>query len=173
MGNSRQSFLAALIGELSAAGKYSLYARQARAEGLSYYADIFDELAGNELAHAQQIYKLVYPKNSTADNLAAAIKGETNEFTTLYPELAQLAVKDGNLEAARIFKQIGKIEKHHSERLVKMLELLESGMVYERKEPVRWKCDICGYEFDGKKPPTRCPACAAAMDHYFPQDLKV
>lgn len=173
MENAKQSYLAALIGELSAAGKYSLYARQARAEGLSYYADIFDELAGNELAHAQQIYKLVYSKNRTVDNLASAIEGETSEFTKLYPELAQLAVKDGNLEAARIFKQIGKIEKHHSKRLTRMLELLESGMVYERKEPVRWKCDICGYEFNGKKPPVKCPACKAAMDHYFPQDLKV
>lgn len=173
MENSKSRFEKALLGELAAAGKYNLYAVQARSEGLSYYADIFEELAGNELAHAQQINKLVFGENETSDNLKIAITGESFEFEKLYPELAQLAVKDGNLEAARIFKQIGKIEEHHKKRLSKMLELLEKGMVYERSEPVHWKCDICGYEFDGKKPPERCPACTATKDHYFPQDLKV
>ena len=173
MNSSHLRFKDALLGELTAAGKYNMYSIQARNEGLSYYADIFDELAGNELAHAHQIYKLLYAKNITADNLKSAIDGETIEFTILYPELAQIAVKEGNLEAARIFKQIGKIEKHHSVRLKKMLELLDRDMVYERIEPIRWKCDVCGYEFKGKKPPSRCPACAATVDHYFPQDLKL
>ena len=173
MKNSRTRYEEALFDELAAAGKYNLYAKQARQEGLSYYADIFDELAGNELAHAQQIYKLLFAKNTTSDNLRIAIEGEKNEFRQIYPELAQLAVKGENLEAARIFKQIGKIEEHHMKRLSKMLELLENDMVYERTDATRWKCDICGYEFDGKKPPERCPACTASKDHYFPQDLKV
>ena len=173
MDNSKTKFKKALLDELAAAGKYNLFAIQARREGLSYYADIFDELAGNELAHAHQIYKLVYSKNTTTDNLKSAIAGETVEFTSLYPELAQLALKEGNLEAARIFKQIGKIEKHHFNRLSKMLDLLESDMVYEREESTRWKCDICGYEYEGKKPPSRCPACTATKDHYFPLDLKL
>ena len=173
MENSGNRFEKALFGELAAAGKYNLYALQARREGLSYYADIFDELAGNELAHAQQINKLIFNENTTSDNLKIAINGEKFEYEKLYPELSQLAVKDGNLEAARIFKQIGKIEEHHKKRLSKMLELLENDMVYERAVPTRWKCDICGYEFDGKKPPERCPACTASKDHYFPQDLKV
>jgi len=172
MDNSQEQFKKALLGELVAAGKYNLYSIKARQDGLSYYANIFDELAGNELAHAYQIYKLVYGNNTTADNLKSAIVGETNEFTKIYPELAQLAVKEGNLEAARIFKQISKIEKHHSARLKKMLEFLENDMVYERPVPIRWKCDICGYEFEGKKPPSKCPACTATIDHYYPLDLK-
>jgi len=108
MENSRNRFEKALFGELTAAGKYNLYALQARHEGLSYYADIFDELAGNELAHARQIYKLIFEENTTSDNLKIAINGEKFEYEKLYPELSQLAVKDGNLEAARIFKQISK-----------------------------------------------------------------
>ena len=171
MENTRQSYIAALIGELSAAGKYSLDARQAREEGLSYYAGIFDELAGNELAHAHQIYKLVYGKNTTADNLKTAIEGETQEFTNLYPELSEIAIKEGNLEAARIFKQIGRIEEKHSSRLDRMLELLKKDMVYRRDEKIQWKCDICGYVFEGKSPPEKCPACTATKDHYFPRDL--
>jgi rubrerythrin len=171
MENSRQKYENALYGELIAAGKYNLYAGKARSEGLSYYADIFDELAGNELAHAYQIYKLVFGKNATIDNLRNAINGETAEFTKLYPELAELAVKENNLEAARIFKQIGKIEEKHSARLEKMLGLLENDMVYRRNEKIQWKCDVCGYTFEGKSPPAKCPACTATIDHYFPRDL--
>jgi len=161
----------ALLGELAAAGKYNMYARTARREGLSYYADIFDELSGNELAHAHQIFKLVYGRNSTTDNIKTAIGGETHEFVRLYPELAELAIKEGNLEAARIFKQIGKIEENHSIRLKKMLDFLEKDMVYRRDEKIQWKCDVCGYVFEGKQPPAKCPACTASIDHYFPRDL--
>ena len=171
MENSMKRFMEALLGELAAAGKYDMYARTARREGLSYYADIFDELAGNELAHAHQIYKLLFGNNLTADNIKSAIRGETKEFTSLYPELAELSIKDGNLEAARIFKQIGKIEENHSIRLKKMLELLEKDMVYMRDNKIQWKCDVCGYVFEGKMPPAKCPACTASKDHYFPRDL--
>lgn len=171
MENSRKRFMEALKGELAAAGKYNMYARTARSEGLSYYADIFDELAANELAHAHQIFILLYKKNTTADNLKAAINGENDEFTSLYPELAELSIKEGNLEAARIFKQIGKIEEKHAERLEKMLEYIERDMVYKRDEKILWKCDICGYVFEGKSPPLKCPVCRASKDHYFPRDL--
>ena len=171
MENNRQKFINALYGELIAAGKYRLYAIEARNEGLSYYADIFEEHASNELAHAHQIFKLVFGKNNTAENLRTAISGETNEFTQLYPDLSEMAIKENNLEAARVFKQIGKIEEKHSARLKKMLELLEKDMVYRRDEKIQWKCDICGYTFEGKSPPLKCPACTASTDHYFPRDL--
>jgi rubrerythrin len=114
---------------------------------------------------------LLYGENTTADNLKTAISGEKDEFNVLYPGLAELSIKEDNLEAARIFKQIGKIEEKHAERLKKMLEYIEKDMVYKRNENIQWKCDICGYVFEGNAPPKKCPVCRASIDHYFPRDL--
>lgn len=164
-------FKDSLMGEFAAAGRYKIYAKKAREEGLSYYADIFEELADNEMAHAFQMYKLLYGEKATLDNLDTALAGEKNEHENIYPGLSQTALKNNDLEAARIFKQIAMIEQSHYKRLQKLKEFLENDMVYKRNESIDWKCNICGYVYLGKQPPKKCPACQASIDHYFPQDL--
>ena len=44
-------------GESRANTKYSLYAEQARKEGYRWVAEIFEETAGNEKAHAREVLK--------------------------------------------------------------------------------------------------------------------
>jgi rubredoxin len=52
-----------------------------------------------------------------------------------------------------------KVEEEHEKRYRKLLDNIKNGMVFERDEKVRWKCDNCGYVHEGKKAPKKCPAC--------------
>jgi len=69
-------------GESKANTKYTLYAEKARSEGLHYVAQVFDETAFNELAHARRVFgEFLGEVNSTEENLMNAFMGETAEAT--------------------------------------------------------------------------------------------
>jgi len=37
--------------------------------------------------------------------------------------------------------------------------MVESGKVFKRDKPIKWKCSICGYTVEGTVPPPKCPGC--------------
>jgi rubrerythrin len=86
----------------------------------------------------------------------------------MYPTFAKEAEAEDNRDAAILFKQIGKIEKHHREKYKKLLEMVETGTVFKRDEPIAWKCSICGYRYDGTEPPPKCPSCQHPKEYYEP-----
>ena len=47
------------LGESRARSKYTLYAEKAKKEGYQWIASIFDVTAGNELAHARKVRRLI------------------------------------------------------------------------------------------------------------------
>jgi rubrerythrin len=89
----------------------------------------------------------------------------------MYPTFAKEAKAEGNEAAARLFREIGEVEQHHRERFQKLLELVESGMVYKRERPIKWKCSVCGYVHEGKEPPITCPCCKHPKEFYEPASL--
>ncbi len=95
----------------------------------------------------------------TADNLRAAIEGEHHENTEMYPTFADVAEDEGHPAIAKRLRAIGEAEKHHEERYRKLLELVETGKVYNRDEDVIWTCRKCGYVHEGSAPPEKCPSC--------------
>jgi rubrerythrin len=97
---------------------------------------------------------------STIVNLADAAAGENEEWTRMYKEFAEVAHKEGFDELATLFERIGEVEKGHEERYRKLIENLESGVVFKRDMVCAWKCLKCGYVHFGTEPPTQCPACA-------------
>jgi rubrerythrin len=103
----------------------------------------------------------------------AAIKGEDYEVTDMYPTFAQEAEAEGNKEAALLFKQIAKIEAHHRDRYKKLLEMLEKGTVYQREEPISWKCSVCGFIHDSTQPPGKCPCCGHAREYFEPSNMDI
>ncbi len=107
----------------------------------------------------------------TVANLKEAIGGEDYETLEMYPGFAKEAEKEGNTEAAILFTQIGKIEKHHRERYKKLLEMVESGKVFKRDKPIKWKCSICGYTVEGTVPPPKCPGCKNPREYYEPANM--
>lgn len=170
---NRQQMMNALQGEAMARCRYEIYAEIARAEGLHYFAKVLEETAHNELSHVRELMKLLGLIGPTLANLDTAIQNETLESTALYPNLQESAIAVGDLDAARLFQQITKIEQRHKERLEKLHSLLDSDQVYERSTAIVWKCRVCGFIYEGTEPPTKCPACQSLQTCFEPDDFAI
>ena len=59
-----QNLASAFAGESQARNKYGFYAEKAREEGYEQIADIFEETARNERAHAKLWFKLLHEKSA-------------------------------------------------------------------------------------------------------------
>jgi len=171
MGTTDENLSAAFAGESQARNKYNYFAQVARKEGYHYIAKIFDETADNEQRHAKDEFRLMGGIADTAANLKEAISGETYETTTMYPDFAAQAEKEGRDAEANLFRQIAKVEQHHADRYKKLLEMVESGTVYKRGKPIEWKCSVCGYVHEGTEPPAKCPSCKHPREYYEPADM--
>jgi rubrerythrin len=167
----KNDIVTAMRNEAYARCRYEVFAEVAEAQGLHYFAKVLKETADNELSHFREFMRILGLIGSVEENIATAIKDETAEAETMYPRLSEQAMGDGELDTARIFARIAKIEKRHKQRLERMAELLENDSVYARDEPITWKCCVCGYVIDGKEPPNKCPACQSSKNWYVPEDF--
>ncbi len=171
MSKTTENLQAAFAGESQARNKYTYFAKVARKEGYHYIAKIFEETADNERRHAQDEFKLLNGIGDTVANLKAAFEGEDYEVKEMYPTFAKEAEEEGNRDAANLFKQIAKVEAHHRDRYKKLIELVESGNVFKREKPIKWKCSVCGYIHEGTEPPVKCPCCQHPKEYYEPANL--
>ncbi len=176
---TEKNLLAAFAGESQARNRYSFFASKAKKEGYEQISAIFTETADNEKEHAEVFFKhlqggdveiqAMYPAGiigSTSENLLAAAEGEKMEWGTLYPDFADTAEKEGFPEVARSFREIGKVEAYHEKRYRKLLENVEKNQVFKKDKIVKWKCRNCGYVFEGKDAPKKCPACQHPQSYY-------
>ncbi len=168
---TRKNLESAFAGESQARNKYTYFAAVARKEGYHYIAKIFEEAAANEMRHAKDEFSRLGGIGDTKANLRAAIEGEVHETLEMYPRFAGEAEEEGNPDAARLFRSIAEVEKHHGDRYKRLLEMIEKGTVYKRDKPVRWKCSVCGYVREGTEPPETCPSCKHAGQYYEPEDM--
>ena len=168
---TEQNLKAAFAGESQARNKYTYFAQVARKEGYRYIAKVFEESAQNEMRHAKDEFKLLNGINDTKTNLQEAIDGETYETITMYPQFAKEAEAEGHNDAAWLFKQIAKVEKDHAELYKKLLKMVEDGTVYSRPQPIKWKCSVCGYTYEGTEPPAKCPCCQHAKEYFEPETI--
>lgn len=173
MSKTENNLKQALAGESLARNRYSYFAEMAKKDGYRYIAKILEELADNEKYHAMEETKLLLGEQDTLTNLREAVQGEKYEAEEMYPRFATEAEVEGNRAATVLFRQISKIEQQHYERLKHLLEIVESGKVFKRDSPIKWKCSICGYTHDGLEPPKRCPYCKRPQEYYEPANLDV
>ena len=112
------NLMAAFAGESQARNKYTYYASKAKKEGYEQIAAIFEETANNEKEHAKLWFKALHNGDvpDTLTNLKDAASGENFEWTDMYKEFAETAKEEGFNDIARLFQQVGEIEKHHEER---------------------------------------------------------
>lgn len=171
MSKTEENLKTAFSGESQARNKYDYFAKVARKEGYHYIARIFEENALNEMQHAKDEFKLLSGIGETKANLKAAIDGESYENKDMYPTFAKEAEEEGNHEAAKLFRQISKVEERHEARYRKLLEMVEKGTVYKRDKEISWKCSKCGYIHKGTEPPEQCPSCKHAREYYEPECL--
>jgi len=106
---------AAFAGESMANRKYLYFARQCRQLGADDIAEVFENTAQQETAHAFAHLDLLYPKASlTVEKmLEIAIEGETHEYTEMYPEFRHTALEEQNHAAVKeIDEQISESREH-------------------------------------------------------------
>lgn len=152
----------AFAGESQARNKYTYYASKAKKEGYVQIAKIFEETAANEKEHAEIWFKYLHggAVPTTTENLADAAEGENYEYTDMYARMAKEAREEGFIEIALKFEMVGKIEKAHEERYLKLLQNVNEGVVFSRDGDTVWQCSNCGHIVIGKKAPELCPVCA-------------
>ena len=73
---------------------------------------------------------------------------------------------EGFPEIAAAMRNIGKAEKMHETRYLALLANIEANSVFKKDQPVKWKCNNCGYLHEGPEAPQMCPACAHPQVHF-------
>ncbi|MBO4584310.1 MAG: rubrerythrin family protein [Clostridia bacterium] len=163
---TEKNLMEAFAGESQARNKYTYFASKAKKEGYEQIAAIFEETALNEKEHAKMWFKHLGGIGTTAENLRAAAAGENGEWTDMYKRMAQEAREEGFEQIAYQFEGVGRIEKAHEERYLKLLEALENGAVFEKDGTYIWKCRNCGHIHVGKSAPQICPICAHPQSYF-------
>lgn len=157
---TEKNLMAAFAGESQARNKYTYYASQAKAEGYTQVASLFEETAGNEKEHAKIWFKLLHNgMPSTETNLKDAAEGENYEWTDMYASFAKEAKAEGFTKIAYLFEAVGKIEKEHEERYLALLKNVKENTVFKRSEKTAWHCANCGHIHFGESAPELCPVC--------------
>ena len=177
--DTEKNLLKAFAGESQARNRYTYFASVAKKDGFEQISAIFLETAENEKEHAKVFFKYLeggdteitasYPAGkigSTAENLLAAAEGEKMEWSTLYPEFADVADAEGFADVAESFRQIAKVEVHHEARYRTLLENVNGYKVFKKDGVVFWKCRNCGYVMEGAEAPDLCPACLHPQSYY-------
>ncbi len=160
------NLLAAFAGESQARNKYTFYAAKAREDGYRHIADIFEETAYNETAHAEMWFKLLQAIGTTQENLKKAAEGENFEWTDMYSQFEREAREEGFDYIADLFKGVAEIEKQHEIRYRSYLAQVENNQVYTSETEIEWICMNCGHIHKGTNPPEVCPVCAHQKSYF-------
>ena len=148
----------AFAGESQAHLKYAVFADLAEREGLANVARLFRAASYSEQMHASNHLRALGGAGKTADNLGAALGGETFEITTMYPEYMQTAEADEEKRALRSMNDALEAEKVHAKLYAAARDAVAAGK--DATLPKLWVCGVCGYTMEGE-PPERCPICGA------------
>jgi rubrerythrin len=125
----------AFAGESQANRRYLYFAQKADVEGHADVATVFRSTAEGETGHAHGHLEFMEevgdpatdePIGTTEDNLKSAIKGETHEYTDMYPGMARTAREEGFEEIAEWFETLARAEKSHAGKFEKALKELIS-----------------------------------------------
>ena len=158
---TEKNLMEAFAGESQARNKYTFYASQAKKDGYEQIAEIFTETADNEKEHAKLWFKELHGGvvPSTYENLLDAAAGERGEWTEMYKRMAQEAREEGFEELAIKFENVGKVERSHEARYLRLLKNYKEGKTFKGDAPKGWKCRQCGFIYEGEEAPERCPTC--------------
>lgn len=163
MSKTDENIMVAFAGESQANRKYLAFAKKADKEGLKQVAKLFRAAAHAETVHAHNHLNVAGGVKETVDNLKAAIAGETEEFTDMYPGFIEQAKADDNMAAVQSFSGANTVEKEHAEFYKKALASVESGN--DLSEVEMHVCEVCGHTVEGDAP-DRCPVCSASKDKF-------
>ena len=163
-------------GESNAHSRYLAFAEKADQEGYGEVASLFRAAAKAEEVHATNHAAVIKKMGgtpeakietpvvkSTKENLEAAIKGESYERDTMYPEFIKQARGDGNRDAVQTLNYAETAEGEHAKLYSDALNNLPK--LKGSKAKNYYVCIVCGYttpQLDFSK----CPSCFSHKDKY-------
>ena len=130
---THENLKAAFAGESQANRRYLYFAPQADIEGYPEAAGVFKNTADGETGHAFGHLEFMEEAGDPATdmaigetslNLAAAVAGETYEYTEMYPGFAKTAREEGFEEIAEWFETLARAEKSHAGKFQDTLDNL-------------------------------------------------
>jgi rubrerythrin len=153
----------AFAGESQANRKYTAFARKAEAEGFKNIARLFRAVAEAETVHALSHLRVMGGVKSTAENVKAALAGETYEIEKMYPPMVAEAERANLSPAKTSFRNALDVEKDHAALYAQALAAVQAGKDVELGD--LWVCGICGHTVAGD-PGDRCPICGASRERF-------
>lgn len=166
MADTKDNLKNAFAGESQAYQKYRAFAKKAEKDGMPNIARLFRTTAEAERIHAEGHLGALEGVGSTAENLEAALEGETYEFKEMYPPMLAQAEAEGS-RARRMFSFAVKAEEVHAGLYGKALEAAKTGKDISDKD--FYLCPVCGHVEAGA-PPDACPICGVKGDRYVTVD---
>jgi len=164
MTKTSDNLKAAFAGESQANRKYLAFAKKADAEGFPQIAKLFRAAAEAETIHAHAHLRVLDGVKSTAENLAAAVNGETFEFTDMYPQFIEDAKAEDNKAALISFNYANKVEQVHADLYKQAVKSI--GNKQDLPKADISVCPVCGDTFVGEVP-DRCPICGVAKAQFL------
>ena len=171
-----ENMQAAYNGESNAHAKYLAFAAQADKEGFGEVGSLFraaaraEEIhAGNHAAVIKEMgatpnAKMDTPEvKSTRENLEAAIKGETYEKDTMYPEFLKQARADRAKSAIKSLNFAQTAEVEHAKLYSAALSGLEK--LKNTKAVSYYVCPNCGFTAKDVSF-AKCPSCFTPKDKF-------
>jgi rubrerythrin len=158
MSSTVENLKNAFAGESQANRRYLAFAKKAEEEGYVQVAKLFRAAAEAETVHGLNHLRILGGIKSTAENLNAAVSGETFEYKSMYPGYINVAKQEKNSQAAWSFDVANKVEQIHAGLFSKAVDALKS-----KKEMAKvdyYVCGVCGNTVEGAAP-EKCPICGA------------
>ena len=160
---TRANLEAAFAGESQAHMKYLAFSAKADKEGFPNVARLFKAIAYAEQVHATSHLKTLKGVGETAENLVAAIGGETYEVDEMYPAFIAVAKVQEEKAAVRSNEWAMEAEKIHAEMYGAAKAAVEGGNDAEVGQV--YVCVVCGWTGEGE-PPDECPLCKAKKEKF-------
>ncbi len=162
MPTTTENLAVAFAGESQANRKYLAFARQADKEGLPQIARLFRAAAEAETIHALGHLANMGGVGSTLQNLEVAVKGETYEYTEMYPPMVDQAKKEGH-KAKTLLDFANRAEQVHAGLFQQALAAMKAGKDLSQMDV--YLCPVCG-DLEFGPPPERCPICGAPASRF-------
>ncbi len=177
--NTIKNLKEGIIGETTASAKYEAFAEKAIAEGYDTIANLFYAASKAEAIHAANHKKVLedlgekmddftpeFEVKTTAENLQAAIDGESYEVSTMYVKFLEDAKTEKVEKATKSFTWAMDTEKKHLELYKSALAALnanaENTLSFEYAV-----CPVCGNTFERGKMDEICGFCATSSEKYI------
>jgi rubrerythrin len=174
-GKTLDNLQAGYNGESNAQARYLAFAKKAEKEGFAPVASLFRAAARAEEIHAANHAVVIRALGgvpdarieeptvgSTRENLAAAIKGESYERDSMYPEFIKAARSERQRDAIQSFNYAKTAEAEHAKLYAAALENLDNAT----GPPVTYYvCTVCGYTTT-RLDFAKCPSCFSPKEKY-------